>query len=131
MNDDYLKAIDEVYKKHLCRLDPWPPMIKSMVDQKRRGFPRLVYKLMWGPNEFFGVGTIRYWDVTNELHQIHVPTLITNGRYDEVTPKNGEVLNRGIKDSKFVIFEKSSHSPRLEEPERYFEVYRGFLDAVR
>jgi len=130
-NDEYLRAVDEVYKKHLCRLDPWPPTIKSMVEQKRRGFPGFVYRLMWGPNEFFPVGTIRYWDVTNELDRIHVPTLITNGRFDEVTPKNGEVLNHGIKDSKFVIFEKSSHSARIEEPEKYFEVYGQFLRALQ
>ena len=129
-NNEYLKALDEVYKRHVCRLDPWPPMIRSMVEQRRRGFPGLVYGLMWGPNEFYGVGTLRYWDVTAQLHRISVPTLITNGRYDEVTPKNGEVLNSGIKGSKFVIFEKSSHSARLEEPERYFEVYRGFLDSL-
>jgi len=129
-NDEYLKALDQVYKRHLCRLDPWPPMIRSMVEDKRRGGPGFVYKLMWGPNEFFGVGTIRYWDVTEQLHNINVPTLITNGKYDEVTPKNGEVLNKGIGGSKFVIFENSSHTARLEEPERYFEVYTGFLDSL-
>src|SRR5579872_45047 len=119
-NDEYLRAVDEVYKRHLCRLDPWPPTIKSMVEQKRRGFPGFVYKLMWGPNEFFPVGTIRYWDVTDELGNIETPALITNGRYDEVTPKNGEVLKQGIKGSKFVVFENSSHSARIEEPEKYF-----------
>jgi len=131
LNDEYLRAVDEVYKKHVCRLDPWPPTIRSMVEQKRKGFPGLVYKLMWGPNEFFPVGTLRYWEVTSELHRINVPTLITCGRYDEVTPKNAEVLNHGIKDSKFVIFEKSSHSARIEEPERYFEVYGQFINALR
>jgi proline iminopeptidase len=130
LNDEYLRAVDEVYKKHLCRLDPWPPTLRSMVEQKRKGFPGLVYKLMWGPNEFFPVGTLRYWDVTNELHKINAPTLITCGRYDEVTPKNSEVLNHGIRDSKFVIFEKSSHSARIEEPEKYFEVYGQFINAI-
>jgi len=129
-NDDYLRAVDEMYKRHLCRLDPWPPNLKSMVEQKRRGSPGLVYKLMWGPNEFFAVGTLRYWDITSELHKVSVPTLITNGKYDEVTPRCGEVLHRGIKDSKFVIFEKSSHSPRIEEPDKYFETYGSFLRGV-
>jgi proline iminopeptidase len=130
LSDEYLRAVDEVYRRHLCMLDPWPPMIKSMVEQKRRGFPGFVYKLMWGPNEFFPVGTLRYWDVTDKLGNINVPTLITCGRYDEVTPKNGEVLHQGIKDSKFVVFENSSHSARIEEPEKYFDVYQGFLDGV-
>lgn len=129
-NDEYLRAVDEMYKRHLCRLDPWPPNLKSMVEQKRRGGPGMVYRLMWGPNEFFATGTLRYWDITDELYRVSVPTLVTNGRYDEVTPKCGEVLHRGIKDSKFVIFENSSHSPRIEEPEKYFETYRSFLSGV-
>ena len=130
LNDEYLRAVDEVYKKHLCRLDPWPPTLRSMVEQKRRGSPGMVYKLMWGPNEFSPTGTLRYWDVTPDLNKIDVPTLITCGRYDEVTPKVSEVLHEGIKGSKMVVFEKSSHSARLEEPERYFEVYREFLRSV-
>jgi len=129
-NNDYLRAVDEVYKRHFCRLDPWPPMIRTSIEQKRRGFPGLVYRLMWGPNEFFASGTLRYWDITDKLHRISVPTLITNGRYDEVTPKCGEVLHRGIKDSKFVVFENSSHSARLEEPEKYFDTYREFLNSL-
>jgi len=130
LNDDYLRAIDQVYKRHLCRLDPWPPGMRSTVEQKRRGFPGLVYRTMWGLNEFFPTGTLRYWDLTSDLHKISVPTLITNGRYDEVSPKNGEVLHEGIKGSKFVVFENSSHSARLEEPEKYFAVYREFLDSL-
>ena len=129
-NDDYLKAMDQVYKRHVCRLDPWPPSVRSLVESKRRGGPAMVYRLMWGPNEFFPVGTLRYWDVTDQLHKITVPTLITVGRYDEVTPKNAEVLNREIRGSRCVVFEKSAHASRLEEPERYMEVYRGFLKGL-
>lgn len=90
----------------------------------------MVYKLMWGPNEFLPIGTLRYWAVTDELYKITVPTLITVGRYDEITPRNAEVLNHGIRGSKCVVFEKSSHASRLEEPERYMEVYGGFLKGL-
>ncbi len=129
-NDNYLSAMDQVYKRHVCRLDPWPPAVRSLVESKRRGGSSMVYRLMWGPNEFFPVGTLRYWDVTDQLHKITVPTLITVGRYDEVTPRNAEVLNRGIKGSKHVVFEKSAHASRLEEPEKYIEVYGGFLKSL-
>jgi proline iminopeptidase len=101
-----------------------------MADRKRRGLPRLAYKLMWGPNEFVFVGTLRYWDMTGQLRLIGTPTLITCGKYDEVTPKNGEVLSQGIKDSKFTIFQKSSHCAYLEEPEKYLEVYKKFVDGL-
>ncbi len=129
-NEEYLRAMDEVYKRHLCRLDPWPPMIRSLVEQKRRGSPGRVYRLMWGENEFLPTGNLRYWDVTRELGRIEVPTLVTCGRYDEVTPRNAEVLTMGIKGSKMVVFEKSSHTARYEEPERHREVYGQFLADV-
>jgi proline iminopeptidase len=105
-------------------------MVRSLVEQKRMGFPGLVYRLMWGPNEFLPTGNLRYWDVTSHLDKISVPTLITCGRYDEITPRNSEVLSQGIKDSKIVVFEKSSHSSRYEEPERHAEVYGDFLKGV-
>lgn len=130
-NDDYLRAMDEVYKVHYCRLDPWPPIIRGNIESKRRGLPGMVYKLMWGPNEFFPVGTLRYWDVTSDLDKITVPTLITVGRYDEVTPKNAEAIRQRVPDSKYVVFEKSAHASRIEEPERYFEVYSNFLNSLR
>ncbi len=129
-NDEYLRAMEEVYRRHLCRLDPWPPMLRSLVEQKRQGFPGYVYKLMWGENEFLPTGSLRYWDVTPDLARIEVPTLITCGRYDEVTPKNSEALQRGIKGSKMVVFERSSHTSRYEEPERHAEVYGQFLSAT-
>ena len=84
-----------------------------------------------GPNEFCPVGTITYWDVTNELHKIQAPTLITCGKYDEVTSKNSEVLRDGIKDSKLFVFEDSSHSALLEEPTKYLEIHRRFLRPNR
>jgi proline iminopeptidase len=129
-NDEYLRAMDRVYRMHVCRLDPWPPFFRSMVEAKRRGSPGMVYRLMWGPNEFFPVGTIRYWDVTDQLNRIGVPTLITCGRYDEVTPKNLEVLHQGIRGSKTEIFEKSSHTPQFEQPQLYLDTYGDFLQSL-
>jgi proline iminopeptidase len=68
--------------------------------------------------------------VTNQLKNIKVPTLITCGRYDEVTPKNSEVLHKEIRGSKLVIFEKSAHHMSIEEPEKWMNVHREFLDSV-
>lgn len=130
-NAEYLKAVDFVYKKHVCRLDPWPPQVRSPSERRLGGGVQSpVYKLMWGENEFFPVGNLRYWDVTDQLHKIKCPTLITCGEYDEVTPKNSELLNRGIKGSKMVVFKGCSHLARYEDPERYFQTYGKFLQQV-
>jgi pimeloyl-ACP methyl ester carboxylesterase len=57
-----------------------------------------------------------------------VPTLVISGRYDEATPAIAETVHRGIPGSEWVMFEHSSHTPHLEETERYLQVVTNFLD---
>jgi proline iminopeptidase len=92
---------------------------------------RPVYHTMNGPNEFTIIGTIRDWDVTDQLPKIRLPTLVTVGRYDEVTPRVAESIHRGIRGSKLVRFEKSAHLAMWEERAKYIGVVRDFLDGVR
>jgi proline iminopeptidase len=122
-NPAYKKVIDELYHRHLCRLVPHPDVLKE--SGKRMAQP--VYNTMWGPNEFRCTGNLQSWDRTDRLGEIHVPTLITVGRFDEVVPSCAETMHRGIAGSQLVVFEESSHSAHLEEPERYLEVLRTFL----
>jgi len=58
---------------------------------------------------------------------IHVLTLVTVGRYDEVTPRVAETIHRGIPGSKLVLFENSGHVAMLEERERYLSAVRKFI----
>ena len=118
----------EFYKRHVCRLDPWP-------DGVLRTFAKLeenpdVYLHMQGPNEFVITGTFKDWDITGRLGEIDVPTLVTSGRHDECTPKQAEIVHRGIPGSEWVLFEDSSHMQFCEEPERYLEVLDDFLTRV-
>jgi proline-specific peptidase len=125
---EYGTATMEFYRRHVCRLDPWP-------DYVRRTFAGLeehpeVYLTMQGPNEFVITGMLRDWDISDRLGEIHVPTLITAGTYDEFTPRQAEALQRGIPGAELVTFANSSHMQFAEEPERYREVVSAFLDRV-
>jgi len=121
----YLKAVDVFYRTHLCRLPVWPHEFVQTMDQTG-----VVYRTMNGPNEFTITGTIRDFDVTDRLPRIRIPTLVTVGRYDEVTPRVALAIHRGIRGSKLVRFERSSHLAFWEERSRYIEVVRDFLDGV-
>jgi pimeloyl-ACP methyl ester carboxylesterase len=55
---------------------------------------------------------------------------VTRGRYDEITPRSAELLHAWIKGSKLHIFERCSHTPILEDVEKFFEVHRDFLRQV-
>jgi proline iminopeptidase len=123
----YLAAIDILYRRHLCRLDPWPQLLVDGLD--RMALP--VYTTMWGPNEFTCTGNLMGWDRTDRLGEIDVPTLILCGRHDEVVPACSEAMHAGIPGSQLVIFEESSHLAHFEEPERFFTTVRRFLADQR
>lgn len=124
-NPRYLKAVNAFYRRHLCRLPIWPHEVVQTLENTG-----LVYQVMNGPNEFTITGVIADWDVTNQLPRIRAPTLITVGKYDEVTPRVAREIHRGIRGSKLVQFNKSSHLAFWEERPRYIELVRGFLDHV-
>lgn len=122
----YLAAMDVLYHRHLCRLDPYP----AYLQESMANMAAPVYNTMWGPNEFTCTGNLRTWDVTDRLGEVTVPTLILCGRYDEVMPGCSETMHAGIPGSELVIFEQSSHSAHFEEPERFYPVLRDFLHRV-
>ena len=124
----YQEAMLVFYRRHVCRLDPWP-------DCANRAFEKLqeapeVYNTMNGPSEFHVIGVIKDWDIVNRLGEIHVPTLVISGRYDEATPIIAETVHRGIPGSEWIMFENSSHMPHVEETDRYLQVLTSFLDRI-
>jgi len=122
---DYEAAVLEFYKRHVCRLDPWPePLLRTVANLNGNA----VYETMNGPNEFIVIGNLKNWDRTDRLGEITVPTLITVGRYDELTPACAETLHRGIPNSRMVIFEESAHLAHLEEADTYLQVIADFME---
>jgi proline-specific peptidase len=121
---EYEAAMTEFYRRHLCRMDPWPAALQaSIANLDGNG----VYAYMNGPTEFDVIGTLRTWDRTADLGRIDVPTLITVGRHDEIPPSCAETLRAGIPDAQVVVLEHSAHISHLEEPETYLRAMRGFL----
>ena len=125
---EYQSAMLAFYRRHVCRLDPWPPFVQRAFDRVAAN-PE-VYQTMWGPSEFHVTGTLRGWDVMTRLADIAVPTLVTSGRHDEATPAVVEPIVRGIAGAEQVIFEHSSHMSHAEEAEFYVMAVVEFLDGV-
>lgn len=121
----YTEAMMGFYRRHVCRLDPWPEYVNRAFEKLMKN-PE-VYYTMNGPSEFHITGKIKDWDITGRLGEIRLPTLITSGRHDEATPAVAETVHRGIRGSEWVIFENSSHLAFVEEPERYRQTLDQFL----
>lgn len=81
-------------------------------------------------NHAFGVNIPNY-DLKPVLPQVTAPTLITVGRTDWITPVAcSELIASLIPGSRLVVFEKSGHSPQIEEAEAWTKVVREFLAEV-
>jgi L-proline amide hydrolase len=125
---EYKEAMKAFSRRHGGgHIDPKPEWVKE-------AFKKLddneIYLTMWGPSEFCVTGTLKDWDITKRLGEIHIPALVLCGRYDEATPALAETIQRGIPGSELVIFEKSAHFPHIEETERYLQVLDEFLSRV-
>ncbi len=124
---EYQAACMEFYRRHLCRLWPWPEEITRTLEMAAQ---RPVYAYMNGPSEFTITGTIRDIDLSPQLGRIQLPTLVLGGRYDEVTPTVADQIRNGIPGARGVTFPNSSHLPFWEEREAFLEVLDRFLTSV-
>ena len=124
----YQEAMMVFYRRHVCRLDPWPDYVNRAFEKFEEN-PE-VYHTMWGPSEFYATGTLKDWDIVDRLGEIGVSALVTSGKYDEATPLVAKTVHEGIPGSQWVMFEQSSHMSHAEETEKYLEVLDQFLVGV-
>jgi len=120
---EYQEAMMSYYRRHLCRLDPWPDCLNRTFEKLGKS----VYEHMWGPSEFTVSGTLGNYERAELLKEITQNILFTCGRYDEATPETTAFYHRRHPRSEMVIFEDASHAHHLEKPEEYLGVVRDFL----
>lgn len=114
---------DEYMERHFYRGPRPRAEIERMEAQKATD----VYEAMQGPNEWTVTGALRGWSVRDRLQEIDVPTLVARGRHDMCTDAIAATLVSAIRNAREVVFEHSSHTPVLEESDRYIEVVGAFL----
>lgn len=123
-NPDYLAGVNAFYRKHLIRMDTWPEEVSRTMEF---GEKRNVYSVMNGPNEFTITGTIKDWDISDNLPVIKIPTLITVGEYDEVTPTVAQQIHNGIKGSQLEVMKGCSHLSMWEDRDAYNRLLYDFI----
>ena len=121
---EYQAAILGFYRKHVCRLTPWPAGLERSFAEA--GYE--VYNTMNGPSEFTVTGTLKTWDVMDRLGEIGIPTLLVGGRYDECTPGHLAEMNKRIPGSQLAIIEDASHLCFTEQPAEFTSLVNTFLD---
>lgn len=107
-----------------CRVKPTPePLVQSFV-----GLSMQVHDVMWGPGDN-ATGKLKDWTVLDRLDEIETPVLLVSGQHDEMTPRQMALADAALRNSRWVIFENSSHMAHLEEPEAYLSAVTDFLSS--
>src|SRR5574344_906256 len=95
--------------------------------RRKMKFNSVAYNKMWGDSELFCKGTLLDYDVTNDLKNIKIPTLLISGQDDESTPYMNKIMNDNIKDSKWILLEHSQHVGYSEEPDKVLNTLKDWL----
>jgi proline iminopeptidase len=123
-DDDHV--LEEFERRHFYRGAAKPLELVRMSEERNGA----VYEAMWGPNEWTMTGALAGWDVRPRLAELKMPALIIRGAHDLSTPAISKTLTKGIPHAREVVFEESSHTPVLEETERYLRTVRDFLYSI-
>src|SRR6266536_5987940 len=118
-DEEYVAACMEFYKRHVCRIWPFPDYVQRTFDQIGE-----VYETMNGPSEFHVVGTLKDWSVVDRLGQIRVLTLVVTGEHDEATPTINRTVSEGIAGAESLVLPGCSHMAHVEQTSEY----RAMLD---
>ena len=120
----YAAAEAEYYRRHFCRLDPWPAVVsRGMESMDRRS-----YETMWGPNEFTSTdGVLHNQSMAPAAARLTVPNLWVTGSDDEATPQSVREFAASNDLSEVVVVPDATHCAHFEDPETYFGAIRSFL----
>jgi len=123
-NEYMIAAWGEVYFPYLYQNRPDPnydPVANGIMSWD-------LYREMWGSDgEFVIDGNLKSVEYVDELHTIHVPTLVIAGDHDECAPWLSKEMHEKIAGSKLVILPKSGHMTFVDQPDMFISDVDSFL----
>ncbi len=122
---EYQDAYTVYRKHHLFRGDKLP----VEYSLKPENIGENVYQTMWGVSEAWGNGSMKDWDRIEDLKNIKMPTLITSGQYDELTPWQASIARNEIPNSELKIFTNAAHLPHIEREKEYLNEINEFISS--
>lgn len=126
-SNEYREAAQEFYDRHMCRVG------HCNDNGHRAGGPSGngdMYLTMWGPTDFFGIGTLKDYDLTPQLDEIEVPTLVLCGEFDEAAPESCHRFGGMIEDAKVTILPNAGHATMAADEAFYVQQVRAFVDKI-
>lgn len=81
--------------------------------------------------DYYSYKVLPTYDIREDLAKIQTTTLVYCGKYDSQCPLvYSEEIYKLISDSKLYVFERSNHTPYLEEKEKFNEMLKDFVNLI-
>jgi proline iminopeptidase len=114
------------YQKHICRLAEWPEPLTRMFSKMNNE----LYVIMQGPSEFGIAGKLANWDVSKELKNILVPTLVIGATFDTMDPKYMEWMSKQMPRGEFLFCANGSHGCMYDDQPTFMNGLIKFIKSV-
>lgn len=119
-------VFNEYYRQHLCRLVEWPdPVLRSFKHVNDE-----IYVMMQGPSEFKTGGRLISWDVSKQLKDIKVPTLVEGAKYDTMDPKYMEWMSKQFPKGEYLYCPNGSHLSMWDDQKVFMAGVTKFIKNV-
>ena len=120
------KAAEAEYMRQHCAGEVTENDPECLRRPKKAG--RESYVVGWGPNEFTPLGTLKDYDVIDQLGDIKEPALIINGGNDLCTPYVAKFMYDRIPNSEWELFRTCRHMCFVEDNDHYVEVLKKWMN---
>ena len=120
--------MENYYTKHILRMPPdqWP----EPVMQALNGVNQTIYTLMQGPSEMGLSGRLEHWDVSKQLKDIMVPTLMIGARYGTMDPQYIKWMADQVQHGRFLYCPHAGHLCMYGEQKLYMTGIVQFIEDV-
>lgn len=126
-NPQYMGLLMEnFYNKHILRMPvaEWPEPVNRSMGRLNSS----LYITMQGPSELGISGKLTNWDVSKELPNITVPTLVVGAKYDTMDPEYMKWMATQFKNGSYLYCANGSHMSLYDDQETYF---KGLIDFLK
>ncbi len=119
-------VINEYYHQHLCRLAEFPdPVMRSFKHVNEE-----IYVMMQGPSEFKTGGRLIKWDVSNQLKNVTVPTLVVGAKYDTMDPAYMKWMSTQFPKGRYLYCANGSHLAMWDDQQTFMNGVISFIKDV-
>jgi proline iminopeptidase len=126
-NPKYMELLmANFYNQHILRLpvNEWPePVTRSMGRLNQS-----LYITMQGPSEMGLSGKLTHWDVSKELNNISVPTLVIGAKYDTMDPEYMKWMATQFQKGTYLYCANGSHMSLYDDQQTYM---KGLIDFLK